>query len=723
MMRKQTGIRFLVFAVLLVALTTTSFAKDHHKKRPFEKLSYPPLHKVNSPDIVHYTLPNGMKILMVEDHDFPKVEFRAMVKGGQMVEPESAKGLTDLFGEVQRTGGTVSMSGDDADDFLGSIGASIKSDMDDEYGVLSGETLTEYTNKVLPLFGDFLMKPNFEQEKVDLGKTHLNSGISRRNDSAMNIAMREFRKLVYGASSPFARQIEYADVEKLNRDELIAFHKKYYRPDSTILAVWGDFKTDDMKAELKKIFGAWKNEGPAPKIEIPFIFPPTPSLNFAEKADAAQSIVLMGHLGVKYDNPDYPAIMMMNDILGGGFNSRIFKKVRTEKGLAYGAGGGVYANFDHPGILFLYTATKPESTTEALKLVVDQAKLIREKEVKDDELALAKDGYLNKYPFQFDSIGKILRRVTLYDFYGYPENFNEKIREGVQKVTKADVLRVAKKYLHPDKLTMMVVGNSSKFAEPLSTIGKVNTVDISIPEPPSKEVLPEPTPENMAAGHDALLKVATANGGNALLKVEEISSEGTMTLHTQRGDLQLTSKSVHVLPEQIRADMQVMGMTMVQVLNGESGWMSQGSQVRDLPAAMMKEAVTDYYLANGCTLLLQRVMKGKIDAQMIGEATFRGTPAQDILVTIAGKKVRLYISKDGDTLLGYSAKKLGRSGYEKEETVFENWQAVSGIKLPAKKTTYSGDKKAAEETLSGYKVNEKIDPKIFDKPEAKKESK
>jgi len=317
------------------------------------------------------------------------------VRGGRLAEPAGKAGLTELFGEVLRTGGTEKMSGDEVDRFLENMGAVIESGLDEDTSSLYARSLTENLDAVLPLFAEFLRVPAFAQDKIDLAKTHLKSGISRRNDEVMQIAQREFMKLIYGAKSPYARQYEYADVDALTRDDLKAFHAQGFRPDQTILAAWGDFKATEMKERLVKALGSWKGEGPAPRYDLPPIPAPAYSVNYIEKKDVEQTFMLLGHQGLRFDDPDYPAVRLMGDILGGGFSSRIFVKVRTEKGLAYSAGGMMQPAYDHPGNFFFFTSTKPSTTAEALSTMIDETKRIREAPVTDAELSKAKEGYLN----------------------------------------------------------------------------------------------------------------------------------------------------------------------------------------------------------------------------------------------------------------------------------------------------------------------------------------
>lgn len=716
--------RMICFALSAAALTLAfaapAFAEEKGAvkapPRALDKISYPKLNPIHMPTVVRDTLPNGMKIFLVEDHEFPVINFRCVVKGGQVAEPKGKKGLADLFGDVQRTGGTQAMSGDKVDKFLEDMGASIETSMSDAYGSVSAKSLTETVDKVLPVYADFLRAPAFAQDKVDLGKTHLRSVISRRNDQVMSIAQRELLKLVYGADSPYARQYEYDDIENLTREDLVNFHAQYYRPDQTILAVWGDFKTDEMKSKLLKVFETWKVQGKAPEIPAPFIFPAEPSVNYVEKKDVEQTFIIVGELGMRLDDPDYPAVQMLSEILGGGFSSRIFVKVRTEKGLAYGAGGAMVPAFDHDGAFYFFTSTKPASTAEALSTMLDEINKIRGEQVTDAELRKAKEGYLNTYAFEFDSIGKIINRMLTYEFYGYPADFNVKLRDAVEKVTKDDILRVAKSRLLPDKFTILAIGRQEQFDKPLSTFGKVNTIDITIPEPKSKEAYPEPTPETMAKGKELLLKAAKASGEVSLRGLKDLTMEGSNNVKTPMGPMELKGKATFVLPDRLYNEVTTPMGTLIQVLDGERAWMKMAGQSQDLPGGAVAEMRKGLLTELGGVLLLQEALSGKVEAQALGKADFEGKSAESVLLRLPAGMIRLFMADDG-LLLGTRQMSKTQEGPQEVTEVFGNWQTVQGLKVPFEKLEKVKGEVENSTKLTAVKLNAGFSPDLFKKPE------
>ncbi len=451
--------------------------------RAYKQLKYPKLADIQVPEVQRLTLPNGMQLFVLEDHELPLIHVSAMIRTGSIYEPADKIGLADLTGTVMRTGGTTTKTGDQIDEQLEQIAASVETYIGDSSGGASMSVLKEDVDTGLALLAEVLMNPVFRQDKIDLEKISVRSDIARRNDNPGRIAAREYAKLIYGPDSVYARQTEYATIDKIMRDDLVAFHRQYFHPNNMMLAVWGDFEAQQMIAKIKEAFKDWpKAEVKLPPVpEVKYEFRPT--VNAIRKDDMNQGIIRLGHLGGLMSDPDYHALMVMNQILGGGFTSRLFKNVRSRQGLAYSVGGAYAADYDHPGVFSLSCQTKLKSTVHATEAIIVEVKKMTQEEVTDEELALAKDSYLNSFVFNFASKGQIINRLMTYAYYGYPADFLQKTKENVEKVTKADVLRVAQAHLRPGQMQILVVGRPDDLDKPLSTLGDVKTIDITIPAP------------------------------------------------------------------------------------------------------------------------------------------------------------------------------------------------------------------------------------------------
>ncbi len=451
--------------------------------RSYTKLKYPKLQDVQVPDVERVTLPNGMRLFLLEDHELPLISISVRIRTGSAYEPADKVGLASITGEVMRTGGTTTKTGDQLDEELESIAASVETSIGLNSGSASMSVLKQDLDTGLAILADVLMQPAFREDKIQLAKMQQRSMISRRNDDVGSIADREFGKLIYGPASVYARLEEYATIDAISRDDLVAFHKKFYGPNNAMLALWGDFDTKQMIEKIEKAFKGWEKVDldlpEVPKVQYEF----RKTVNVVRKDDVNQSNVYLGHIGGLMSDPDYFALIVMNRILGGGFTGRLFKNVRSREGLAYSVFGAYSANYEYPGEFYVGCQTKSQSTVYAIRAMIKEVQKMQEAEVTDEELALAKDSFLNSFVFNFDTKGEIVNRLMTYEYFGYPADFLQKTKQNVEKATKADVLRVAKKHLQPDKVQILAVGRPDDFDEPLSALGPVSEIDITIPPP------------------------------------------------------------------------------------------------------------------------------------------------------------------------------------------------------------------------------------------------
>ena len=437
-------------------------------------------------------LPNGMVVFLQEDHELPIIDGTARIRGGERSVAANKTGLTEIYGEVWRTGGSKTQTGDQLDDYLEQRAAKVETGGGVDSTTVSWSCLKEDFDDVFRAFEDLLKNPEFRADKIEIAQKGMYDGISRRNDDPGQIAGREAAKLVYGANNPYARVAEYATVAAITRQDLVQWHGKYVHPNNIILGVVGDFDSATMEARLRKAFASWPR-GPkgqaANDLEIK-AEPAKPGYYQVDKTDVNQSNIQMVALGITRKNPDYFATSVFNEAFGGGFSSRLFGDIRTTKGLAYAVGGGVAAGWDHPGMLRLMVSTKSKTTIESIQALDEEIADLATRPINDEEIKRAKDAILNSFVFRFDSPAKVLQEKMAYEFYGYPLDFLENFQKGIERVTKEEVAGVAAKYIHRQQMAVLVVGNVSEFDKPLSSLGLVNKLDIAIPPPPPG-VVPE----------------------------------------------------------------------------------------------------------------------------------------------------------------------------------------------------------------------------------------
>jgi zinc protease len=443
----------------------------------------PPLRAFAPQQPRRVALPNGMVIFMQQDRELPLVRMTARVRGGAREEPAEKVGLVGLYGQTWRTGGSRKRTGDELDDFLEERAARVETSGAIDSTSISFDCLKANVDEVFAVFLELLREPEFREDKLAIARNQAFTGIARRNDDPGGIAAREARKLGYGAASPYARHTEYATVAAVERDDLVAWHARYVHPNNVILGVSGDFEYARMEALLRKAFGGWRRGAAAPR-PASAATPAKPGVYQVAKDDVNQSNIRMVHLGVTRDNPDYYAIDVMNEVLGGGFSARLFSNIRSKKGLAYAVGGGVGSDYDHPGLFTISIGTRSETTAAAIEAAYEEIDRLYKEPATAAELQRAKDTILNSFVFNFDTKEEVLRAKMTYEFYGYPLDFLERFRGGIEKVTAQDVDRVARKYVHKDQVALLVVGKPSDFDKPLSTFGPVSELDITIPEAP-----------------------------------------------------------------------------------------------------------------------------------------------------------------------------------------------------------------------------------------------
>ncbi len=451
----------------------------------YTDLEFPPLREVELPEYHRYQLDNGMVVYLMPDHKLPLISGRAIVRTGSRWEPGEKAGLADLVGIVMRSGGTEQHTPDQLNEMLERRAATVETSLSTTFGAANFSALSEDLETVFKLFAEVLRFPAFDPEQLELAKTQLEGNIARRNDDPGDIAGREFQKLIYGAESPYARTIEYQSLANISREDLINFYRQYFHPERIILGIVGDFETEEMKELIEAEFGDWERGSNPEKNILPTVSKQQQEsgIFFVDQPQLTQSNILLGHLGDKLDNPDYPALSVLNGVLNG-FGGRLFNEVRSRQGLAYSVYGVWSPRYDYPGVFIAGGQTRSDATVAFIKAVLGEIKKLQTTPISEEELADAKESILNSFVFNFQKQSQSLGRLMRYEYYGYPADFLYRYQRGVKETTIEDVQRVANEYLQPDDIVTLVVGNKQEIQPPLRDLGwEVTTVDVSIPEP------------------------------------------------------------------------------------------------------------------------------------------------------------------------------------------------------------------------------------------------
>jgi predicted Zn-dependent peptidase/outer membrane lipoprotein-sorting protein len=578
-------------------------------------------------------------------------------------------------------------------------------------------TLAENVDRVLPIFADVIRRPDFDSSKVALAKNNQKSAISRRNDNPQQIGFRVFEKVLYGERSPYARTPEYYTVDRITRADVQAFHAEYFHPGNTIVSVWGDFDAEAIKEKLREQFGDWEAED---GFERPM--PPEPearraySVNVVPKDNVNQSTIVIGHPGeMTRRSDDYPRVTVMNQVLSGGFSSRLFQNVRKEKGLAYSVFGAYTANYTRPGAFYAGIFTKSSTTVKGAQAVMEEVERLRAEAPSQEEVDLAKDSYLNSFVFNFDTKREVLSRLMTYEYYGYPSDFLQQTKDGVETVTPDDVKQVAETYLHPDESHIVIVGKRDDFSDSLAALtrgGTVNEVDVSIPTSPPSEEAPA-SAESQAAGMELLQQAKQVLGGSSFQSLKGMRVASTQTVQSPQGEQTIESTLLVSLPNQLRVEQTLPnGMQITIADDGDQMMLKTPRGTQQAPPQIRKQAAGSLW--RSLPYLMANLDDEDLSVQSLGAKTVDGTAYEAVKVTPpAGNPLTLYLDPDSHRPQRMDYTQMTRQGPKSQTDVYSDFQTHNGIALPHTTTTYRDGQTHATTTVQSVTINPDLTKATF----------
>lgn len=702
-------------AALMLVICLASGAQD------IDKLKFPKLNPLDIPKVEKMTLDNGLRLYVLEDRTLPLFRASVRINCGSYLEPADQIGLGSVCGTVMRTGGTNKWTGDEIDEILEGIGGSVETDVDITLATANVNVLSDHTDLGLEVLSEILRRPVFDEDKIELAKVQMKTAISRRNDQISQVALREYRKLIYGAESSYARHPEYATINAVTRDDLVDFHRRYFQPQNVQIAVWGDFDKETIVNSIKQFFGDWHKgtgEVPSPpKVDYDW----RSQVYYIEKTDVEQSYVRIGHIGGLNTDPDYADRLVMNSILGEGFGSRVTDNVRTKLGLAYSTGGRLISHFSYPGYFFTLASTKPDNTIQAAREMIKQIRTMQTDLPTQEEMQKGKDGYLNSFVFNFDSRGEVLNRMMAYDFYGMPEDFLQKEKERVEQVTPEDIMEAANRNLRPDQMIVLVVGNQEEFDEPLTALGlgEPQTIDITIP-PAEEETELAVTPENIAKGRQLLDLAADAMGGaenfNSITCVERKS---TITLSMGGQEFSMNAHTLEAPPDKIHRVINFMGRQMYDIRNGEVGWKTDqmSGSVTEKTADDIAEDEKQF---GRKTLHIFRALDDPYYQPVFdgsGEAAGMAVDWVALVDEDENKICRLGIDSQSRRVVANSYWGSSPMGDGTLEEVYSEFSEINGVQIPMKTNITMDGRQISTIQVSEYIINGDLPPNAFTKPE------
>jgi predicted Zn-dependent peptidase len=424
-----------------------------------------------------FTLANGIRVAYIQDAELPLVWVLGYFRGGSLFEPGDKAGLAQLTATVLRTGGTKSRGGDQINEELEFIAATVEAMGGSEFMTVTGNSLKKDFARLMEIYADLIMNPAFPQDKLDLARNQSLENMRRQWDRPAQVSNLLFQEKLYGSDSPYGRRATPATLKTVGREDLVAFHKRIFSPANLMLGIAGDVSIEEAKAVLNRVFKGWAKT----KVDLPEPGPLTEradgTVYYAYK-DTPQANMYLGHLGVRRNGPDQYTLEVLNNIFGGGgFTARLMKELRSNRGLTYGIYGGVMDGRDR-GAFMVGSQLKAAKFVEALGLIKGIIGDLQTKPVTDEEIETAKNSLINSFVFNFEQKTQVMSQVMTLKLQGYADSYLDTYIDNIRKVTKQDILEAAKKYMDPAKMIVVVVGDEKLFDKPLASVGTVKTIDL-----------------------------------------------------------------------------------------------------------------------------------------------------------------------------------------------------------------------------------------------------
>ncbi|MBI5739513.1 MAG: insulinase family protein [Nitrospirae bacterium] len=414
-------------------------------------------------DVRRSVLDNGMTLLIVERHNLPIVKVTVGVKAGSITEPDEKAGLANLTAELLTSGTgkrTASMISEETD----FVGASLSAGGGDDFITVGLSVLKKDLDLGCDLLSDIILNPSFPADELDKKRERIKGALKAQEEDPGFVASKEFIKNVYGPH-PYGRLFQGTPetLDGITREDVVRFHSDYYVPGNAIMSVVGDVTPDEVDDLLKRYFSGWaagQHQAVSPR--RPEKAPERKTVIIDK--DLTQANIILGHSGIRRDDPDYYAVLIMNHILGGGgFESRLMQNIREQKGLAYDVHSFFAAN-KYGGSFQVGVQTKNESANKAIEEILKELAEIRNTPVSDPELADAKSFLTGSFPLRFETGQRIAGFLLAVEYYGLGLDYIDRYPDYIRSVTKEDVLQAAKKHLDPDNFVLVVVADQEKAA-------------------------------------------------------------------------------------------------------------------------------------------------------------------------------------------------------------------------------------------------------------------
>jgi zinc protease len=730
----------LVALGLIVPATTYAQVKNWPSERPPRPIQS---RDVKFPPYAVKTLANGLQVIAVSHHEQPAVSLRLIVRAGAAQDPENKPGVAALATTLLDQG-TTTKSAEQIASAIDSIGGALGTGAGSDLSFIQAVVMKDSLNFALDLVSDVAQHPAFAKDEIERQRQQALSGMRVSYEDPEFLANLVFDRLVYGFH-PYGRPQAGTPetMAALTRDDLVAYHQKWFGANNAILAIVGDVTPEEAFAGAERAFGGWtKTTAETPKpIDPP---PPTRRVVVIDKPGAVQTEIRVGNLAIPRKNDDFMAMDLASKVLGGEGANRLHRVLRSERGLTYGASADFNA-LKQAGDIVAQTNTRSETTGETLRLMIDEvSKLLRER-VGERELQGAQEYLTGSFPLTIETPSQIALQILNAVFFGLNMNDLQTYRERVNAVSVDDVQRVARSYLHPDKLTVVLVGDASAFVKQLPGAGfdkfeviRATDLDLSTGDlrrkptvgglgrrsavregggrlQPASYVTPAVKDETRQPGAaKALLDKAIARkGGLARLKgIKTLRAEGTVTAQFDGEPVTFPVLTSIEYPERYRVDADTPGGKVAQVYAEGRYWIQDDRGTRELPPeargpiqeSIQRDVLPLLLKAAAGTLVVREVDTAADDPPTLGAIEISGggmTP------------LTLLINRDSGLIekMRYVAEHDGRS-----EEAYSDYRNVNGIQVPFHTVVRRAGVSPLQRDVKTVRFNVALAPGLFTKP-------
>jgi zinc protease len=700
------------------------------------------------------TLPNGMQVIAVLHHEQPAVSMRLLVRVGSVQDPPGKVGVASLAAALLDQGTTTKSAEQIADeiDFIGgALGTGSGSDLTFVNVIVMKDSFPLGMN----LLSDVVRNPAFAAEEIERQKQQAISSLQVSSNDPDYVASVLFERLVYGFH-PYGLPNSGTPetLAGITRADLQEYHRRYFVPNNMVLAVVGDITGDEAFAAAERVFGGWpRAEVPAVKV----VDPPQPTRRIVvvDKPDAVQTEIRVGQLGIPRKHADYMAFDLAVKILGGEGANRLHRVLRSERGLTYGAQADAETR-KQAGHFVAETDTRTETTGETLRLAVDEVARLQRERVAERELSDAQAYLAGSFPLTIETPNDIATQVLNVVFYELPVEEIGTFRERVQAVTPDDIQRVAKQYVRPDRLAIVLVGDASSFVPQLRKVGFPDVEVIPISEldlmsatlrrdaPRAMVTEPAATPGSFGfirAGQTAytntqvnprpgsaggatdpntaaiLKRVVDAKGGlDALKKVRTVVAEADTTFHVNGPPLSSKTRTYVVYPDKFRVDAKVQGADVVQVFNGGNAWARDPAGVHDAPPGMRDDFAAS--VRRDMIPLLVAAAEGRLTVRSLPEEGTGGQVLKVLEISGTGlTPVKLYIDSQSLIVRQIFQTPAPDGKRIQAEELFADYRAVDGVQVPFRADVRRNGTLILSRTLTTVTFNTPVDETLFVRPQ------